>query len=400
MLYFCFSFVVLENRVLYMKEEKSIRLAKEIADMLEDDCVRESARLCDAIDFDNDMLLELIDRLESKDRQNSNIEKIKCDNLEHKRDLLVAKLKICSKQRRVKRIKIASIAVAAAVIMGFIISSLINNNNRLSTDNVVAEINSKTVLVPIIVADNDKHEIATLGSAGVAQILSTNEKIAAKGTNNEKKANGVVQVLVPKSYTYDLTLPDGTTIKLNSRSELKYYKNNDTVRRVELRGEAYFKVAKSNIPFEVIANGSTIRVYGTEFNVNCKNNGVTETLLVEGSVGISTMGNEKKLIAGELATSEAKNNTITIKKVDTNNYIGWLDGKFIYTNKSLSDVILDINNWYGITIDTELDVLNTKVSFYARREQHVSEILSLIERVTNLTFINNGGGRYEIIKTK
>ena len=45
-------------------------------------------------------------------------------------------------------------------------------------------------------------------------------------------------------------------------------------REVELSGEAYFNVAKSDIPFEISVGGSKIRVYGTRFNVKLSCYGV------------------------------------------------------------------------------------------------------------------------------
>jgi ferric-dicitrate binding protein FerR (iron transport regulator) len=66
-----------------------------------------------------------------------------------------------------------------------------------------------------------------------------------------------------------ILLPDGSTVWLNSGSKLTYSDNfRDTVRSVELEGEAFFDVVKdAKHPFIVHTSGIDIRVLGTAFNV-------------------------------------------------------------------------------------------------------------------------------------
>ena len=65
-----------------------------------------------------------------------------------------------------------------------------------------------------------------------------------------------------------LKLSDGTEVILNAGSILRYPVNfAGDKREVELVGEAFFKVAKSDKPFFVRMGENNIRVYGTRFNV-------------------------------------------------------------------------------------------------------------------------------------
>ena len=67
-------------------------------------------------------------------------------------------------------------------------------------------------------------------------------------------------------------LPDSSFVALNMGSELYYTKKGwQTERRVELKGEAFFKVKKGSI-FEVETDQGIISVLGTEFNVKSWNN--------------------------------------------------------------------------------------------------------------------------------
>ena len=85
-------------------------------------------------------------------------------------------------------------------------------------------------------------------------------------------------------------LPDGTKVWLNSSSYLRYPSVfTENSRDVELDGEAYFKVTKDkNKPFIVHTQNSSVKVLGTEFNIDAYSyNDFVATTLVEGSVEFS-----------------------------------------------------------------------------------------------------------------
>ncbi len=84
-------------------------------------------------------------------------------------------------------------------------------------------------------------------------------------------------------------LPDGTTVWLNSGSRLTYSDNfRDTVRAVELEGEAFFDVVKdAKHPFIVHTSGIDIRVLGTAFNVKSYATEATiEATLIRGLIEV------------------------------------------------------------------------------------------------------------------
>jgi transmembrane sensor len=97
-----------------------------------------------------------------------------------------------------------------------------------------------------------------------------------------------------RSTTYDtpvgeqrsVTLPDGSTVDLNSRSRMKVRYTYDT-RGVELmEGQALFDVAKDPArPFIVTSGSTRVRAVGTQFDVNRKSGGTVVTVL-EGRVAV------------------------------------------------------------------------------------------------------------------
>jgi ferric-dicitrate binding protein FerR (iron transport regulator) len=101
----------------------------------------------------------------------------------------------------------------------------------------------------------------------------------------EKGKNEIVARRGAKSY---FLLPDGSRVWLNSDSKLTYGKFNDTLREVELEGEAFFDVVKQNKrPFIVHTAGIAIHVLGTAFNVKSyADESVIETTLIRGLIEI------------------------------------------------------------------------------------------------------------------
>lgn len=85
-----------------------------------------------------------------------------------------------------------------------------------------------------------------------------------------------------------ITLADGSTVELNSRSKVKVrYSEHERALQL-LEGQAMFRVAKDpSRPFIVTANGTRVRAVGTQFDVNKKRGGTVVTV-VEGRVSVLT----------------------------------------------------------------------------------------------------------------
>ncbi len=205
------------------------------------------------------------------------------------------------------------------------------------------------------------------------------------------------EIVIPRGYRYKVELSDGTIVHLNAGSLIKYpTKFTGNSRRVKLEGEAYFSVKKSDKPFIVEAGSKEIKVYGTEFNVNNSQSGVVTTLLVEGSVSVKVDESKELFIKpNEIVKYNSNNKSISVDHIENlENYLGWINGDFRYRNHPLRDVIADISSWYGVDVTLQPNMLETEVSLFARREQSISEILSLIEFAINVKFTKKGGNEY------
>lgn len=201
-----------------------------------------------------------------------------------------------------------------------------------------------------------------------------------------------------------VVLPDGSTITLNTASEIKYSNTygEDSIRTVSLTGEAFFEV-KSNPqqPFVVQLNEATVEVVGTSFNIQAyKNTQDINVVVATGIVRFGSTNNEESVLlkAGDRGTINKNNNQVSqIMNTDVN-YLSWKTQQIVFEDVSLDKVIQTLNSLYeaNITISAETAV-NCKVTV-SFDHQSLEAILSVLEETLDLTYIENGDN-IEIIST-
>ena len=181
--------------------------------------------------------------------------------------------------------------------------------------------------------------------------LKYEQKVKLKG---EKLAYNTLKT--SKGGGYFLELADGTIVHLNCDSELRYPVSfGEEIRKVELKGEAYFEVTKNGKPFFVEVEGMTVEVLGTKFNVMAYDDEeAIQTTLVSGKVKVITTGNENKkdiyLEPGKQASWDKNTGKLTSREVNTNLYTSWIDGYFRFENQRLEDVMRKVSRWYDIKV--------------------------------------------------
>ncbi|KZS42260.1 hypothetical protein AWE51_02125 [Aquimarina aggregata] len=158
-------------------------------------------------------------------------------------------------------------------------------------------------------------------------------------------------------------LPDGSTIVLNANSSISYPKEfTDSLRKVTLIGEAFFDIKRNiNKPFIVEAENLKIKVLGTSFNVKSyPKDEKIETTLVTGKVEVHKQNIEQNPIVlepSERAVFDKKKSNIKVDKVDSNRIVAWQDGKLIFDNTPLKQVVLDLNRKYDVEFVIQSDSL-------------------------------------------
>ncbi len=209
----------------------------------------------------------------------------------------------------------------------------------------------------------------------------------------QKNKNNVIQV--PKGGEYELILPDGTHVWINSDSELSFPTRFDSDKReVSLSGEAYFAVAKDKQkPFTVkIAGGIEVKVLGTQFNIQAYPDGNTvETTLCEGSVNVSDKTQEVTLTPSLQAVYSKTDKRITTRKVDVRLYTSWKQGLFVFENKPLEEIMTTLSRWYNINVFFANQAVKT-YHFTGDLERYADfrKTLGMIEKATSIRFVVKG----------
>jgi ferric-dicitrate binding protein FerR (iron transport regulator) len=197
-------------------------------------------------------------------------------------------------------------------------------------------------------------------------------------------------ISTPKGRQFQLILPDGTRVWLNAASSLKYpthFSGNE--RKVEIKGEAYFEVAKNaQKPFIVtLPQGAEVRVLGTHFNINAYDNEpAIKTTLLEGSVKIvkresafarasadkSANGKENSIILkpGEQAVAAPHSPLVINHSPVVDQVMAWKNGVFNFEDATLQEVMHQLERWYDIEVVYETGI--PKLEFVGKMGRDLS----------------------------
>jgi len=191
----------------------------------------------------------------------------------------------------------------------------------------------------------------------------------------------------PRGEKSMVTLPDGSEVWLNANSRLVYNSFSSDHRQVELKGEAFFKVAyNENAPFVVRTNECDIKVLGTTFNVMAYDEfGRKEITLLTGKVNVNTESAEQILKPGQALI--LKDNQIKIIEVSATEASAWVDNKFNFRNIPLTELMKRLENWYDVDITLE-NKSGKEVNFTGtfKNEETIWQVLDAIKVYTPIKY--------------
>jgi len=209
----------------------------------------------------------------------------------------------------------------------------------------------------------------------------------------------------PRGGEFHIKLADGTDVWLNAASQLSYPTVFiDSVRRVELSGEAYFEVAKdARRPFIVITRKTSkdvlIQVLGTKFNVNAYDNEPAHKVtLEEGSVRIiTTAGAATVLRPGQEARIDAQKITV-LSDPQSEQSLAWTKESFDFGDMDFTTVMHQLERWYNVSFrDTTHKPFQQprqfkRVYFYGKisRTENIKSILETLGRYERFTYSITG----------
>ncbi len=206
-------------------------------------------------------------------------------------------------------------------------------------------------------------------------------------SDNSPKSLSYNTIETPPGGQYQIILPDGSKVWLNSASYLRYpvrFTGNE--RKVEISGEAYFEVAhNSKMPFKVINSNQTVEVLGTHFNIMAyPDESSTNTTLLEGSVRIIKENKSKTISPGQ--QTRVKNGNIDVANVDVTQFTAWKDGYFMFKNEDIQSIMRQLSRWYNLEVKYEGHIPERVFGAKISRARNVSEVLEILESTGSIHF--------------
>ncbi|MGQ7852865.1 FecR family protein [Pedobacter sp. WC2501] len=301
--------------------------------------------------------------------------------------------------RSPKRILMNSLkwAAAAVVFIAFSLTAYLSLQKKkehvFATD--VAPGKNKAILTladgkKISLSDAMKGDIAKEAGFSITKTADGQLVYNVAGTENVNDTR-LNTISTPNGGEWQIQLPDGSTVWLNAASSIQYALNIGTAKQrvVKLDGEAYFEVAKNAAhPFIVETDKQAVEVLGTHFNINSyKDEKVTKTTLLEGSVRVSHKSTNDSEILKPGEQSLVSVSGIAIKEVDVEEAIAWKKGYFMFNNERQESILRKVARWYNVEIEYA-DPAAKDVMYYGTvsRFEKISKVLTKFEQTGEVHF--------------
>ncbi|CDS92078.1 putative FecR protein [Sphingobacterium sp. PM2-P1-29] len=263
------------------------------------------------------------------------------------------------------------------------------------------EINSKelsSMYGSDVLPPSSTKAILTLSNGQQIQLDSTSEGIQIGGSAIAYEKGGLISrtdqvthatLHVANGNLYNVKLPDGSKIILNSGSSLSYpIRFDDSIRLVKLIGEAYFEVAKDlKHPFKVeTTDRQLVTVLGTHFNLKSYQGELTETTLLEGKVALSSDQTNAAVILKPGQQSTFDKHTFKTQYVHAEEAVAWSRNLFVFNHMTLREIFKNLERWYDVEFSYPSSLSNESFMMEIPKDRKLSEILEAISTFEKVTF--------------
>ena len=316
-------------------------------------------------------------------------------------------------QQRRKRRFLINMARVAAVALPFVIALVLyvglnREEEQMVRPSLASNILPGTSKAVLTLANG---QMIPLGKEATdSTIITDGTQISASGSGvtyaSGVESESVVynKLEIPRGGEFCLTLSDGTRVWLNSETSIQYpVAFGAKERRVFVQGEAYFEVAKDEgKPFHVLApfivhtpNAQTT-VLGTSFNIRAyPEEKRSQTTLAEGSVRIYSPGSSMLLKPGEQAEVSALSGEMVKQEVEVKNFTSWKDGRFVFEQQPLEDIMRTLERWYDIrVIFKDEGAKRISLSGNMKRYGDFSQVMKMLQMTGDVRFELHGNDVY------
>ena len=310
-------------------------------------------------------------------------------------------------QQRRKRRFLINMARVAAVALPFVIALVLyvglnREEEQMVRPSLASNILPGTSKAVLTLANG---QMIPLGKETTdSTIITDGTQISASGSGityadgGESEAVVYNKLDIPRGGEFCLTLSDGTRVWLNSETSIQYPVVFGTKeRRVFIQGEAYFEVAKdAKKPFTVQFMSSSVTVLGTSFNIRAyPEEKRSQTTLAEGSVRIYSPGSSMLLKPGEQAEVSALSGEMVKQEVEVKNFTSWKDGRFVFEQQPLEDIMRTLERWYDIrVIFKDEGAKRISLSGNMKRYGDFSQVMKMLQMTGDVRFELHGNDVY------
>lgn len=193
------------------------------------------------------------------------------------------------------------------------------------------------------------------------------------------------EVAVPLGQTLDVSLSDGTLLKINAGGRIKYPSEFDSeVREIYLDGQVRANVSKDiQRPFVIHTNNIDVRVLGTEFELKSYSNSkISELYLFNGSVEMISASGQKSVTVkpGEFVQYDSAGDKYDRSSFSNDGNQTILDtDTFEFTHIEFRDACAELERRFGQKIIiTDKELASTKVFAFFSNGESLDTILDCL----------------------
>ncbi len=186
-------------------------------------------------------------------------------------------------------------------------------------------------------------------------------------------------------------LTDGTFVDINRNSVFNYPALFNTKERtVNLKGEAFFNVAKDKEhPFIIKTNNIKIKVLGTSFNVkDYPYIAISEVTVETGIVEVSVLNDtayKVMLHVGEKAIYDSKSNELVKIENNNRNFIAWKTQEITFKKDKLIHAIELLEDVYNVDIKNNTPIDSSAEITATFEKNTIDFILNTMNKSHNLS---------------
>ena len=198
------------------------------------------------------------------------------------------------------------------------------------------------------------------------------------------------EITTPRGQRTLLKMQDGTKVWLNARTTLRYPSNfNDSIRKVELDGEAYFEVKhNAKVPFIVSTQNATVKELGTKFNVFAyKDSKEFKVSLVDGCVNVRNNKTAESATMLPYEVLSLVDGRFVKGSFSDTDFLLWRDGIYAFDDLPFYKIADKLELYYGLDIILK----NKKLAHYRfsgkfRQRDGIENVLKTLQEVYHFSY--------------